>query len=125
MFVATAKNDSRIYVAPAGGGEWQPISVQSSNTDGIAKAGKPRFSPDGRFIYYSVDVSGTLAIEAVPFDEKNGRAGWPRFNVFQPSGLRLSLAVNPQALDFGIARDKLATILCEQMATIWIGDLVP
>jgi len=32
--------------------------------------------------------------------------------------------VNPQALEIAVARDKLVTILGEETATIWIGDLV-
>jgi Tol biopolymer transport system component len=119
LFLAETSETSRIYVAPAGGGEWLPI------TDSAAKAGKPRFSPGGHLIYFTRDRGGTREIEAVRFDTQSGSAVGEAFSVLRPPAARLSLlAVNPQALEIAVARDKLVTILGESTSTIWIGDTV-
>jgi Tol biopolymer transport system component len=120
LFLAeTAPQAARIYVAPARGGGWRPV------TDGAGAVGKPRFSPGGRLIYFTLDRGGTRDIWAVRFDPQSGDALGQTFPVFQPGAGRLSLAaVNPQALDIAVARDKLAMILCESTSTIWMGDPV-
>jgi Tol biopolymer transport system component len=124
LFVAKTLRTSRIYIAPARGGDWLPI------TDSVTNAGKPRFSPDGGLIYFTIDGfttdgEGTREIAAVHFDSQGGRVLGEAFPVFQPATARLSLhSVNPEALSIAVARDKLVTILCEQTSTIWIGGLV-
>jgi Tol biopolymer transport system component len=119
LFLAETPETSRIYVAPARGGEWLPI------TDSAKEAGKPRFSPDGRLIYFTLHGGGTREIQAVRFDPQSGAVVGHPFSVFRPAAARLSLlAVNPQALEIAVARDKLVTILGEETATIWIGDIV-
>jgi len=120
LFLATAPGTARIQVAPARGGEWLPI------TDGATKVDKPRFSPDGRLIYFTLDRDGTRGIWAAHFDPSNGRVWGAAFPVFEPRGPGLSLlAVNRQALEIAVARDKLVTILCDSNSAIWMGDLVP
>ena len=119
VFAAHNGRNSRIYVVPARGGEQRAITSES------LQAGKPRFSPKGRAIYFTSDRDRAREIGVVPFDSE--KAGWTGDSgtVFRPLTPRLSLAsVNAQALDISIARDKLATILCEQTTTIWLGDLV-
>jgi Tol biopolymer transport system component len=119
LFLAETADTTRVYAAPARGGDWRPI------TDGSVKAGKPRFSPDARTIYFTFDRDGTREISAVRFDPRRGAISGEPFPVFQPPAARLSLfAVNPQALEIAVARDKLVTLLCESESTIWMGELV-
>jgi Tol biopolymer transport system component len=116
----TPPANARIYVAPARGGTWVPL------TDGAASADKPRFSPDGRLVYFVVDRAGIRGIDAVRFDPRSGSALGEPFPVFRPAAAALSLLnVNQQALDIAVAGDKLVTILCEIKSNIWIGDPVP
>ena len=119
MFVAETAEAARIYVVPAHGGGWLPI------TGSAIKVGKPHFSPGGKLIYFTLDRGGAREIDAVPFDTQSGTVTGEPFKVFRPEAARLSmLAVNPQALDIAVARDKLITILCEQSSTIWMGEPV-
>ena len=104
--------DSRIYRARTQGlkeipqSEWRPV----------AAGDKPRFSPDGRLIYFV--ASG--AIYAVRVD-----AQAEPFAVWEPREPRLSLAaVNPAALDLGVARDKLVVLLAESNFNLWMADRV-
>ena len=120
LFLAETKDTSRIYVALAHGGEWRPIA------DSAIQAGNPRFSPEGKLIYFTSDRDGEREIDAVPFDTRSGSASGAPFTVFRPTAARLSLVqINPLALDIAVSRDTLITIFCEQDQTIWIGDLVP
>ena len=81
--------------------EWLPV----------AAGDKPRFSPDGSLLYFV--ASG--AIHAVRLDA----LGQP-FSVWEP---RLSLAaVNPAALELGVARDKLVVLLAESNFNLWMAD---
>jgi len=120
VFVAVAKDTSGIYVVPAHGGKWLQI------TDSAIRAGKPRFSPDGRLIYFTLDRDGAREIAAVRFDPQSGVVSGEPFTVFRPAVAKLSLlSINPAALNIAVARSTLVTILCEQTSTIWVGDLVP
>lgn len=120
IYVAPAPpQPAPVYVAPPQGGEWLPIS------DGSAKVDQPRFSPDGRLIYFTLDHDGFRGIWAVRFDPQTGGVLSQPFPVFDPRAPRLSLlAVNRSALEIAVARDKLVTILCESTSDIWMGDLV-
>jgi len=53
---------SRLYVVPAGGGAWTPI------TDGTAFDDKPRWSSDGRIVYYLSDRDGFFNVWGRSFD---------------------------------------------------------
>lgn len=120
LFLARSGIEARIYVAPAQGGPWLPI------TDGAAQVDKPRFAPGGRLIYFTLDGDRTRSIQAVRFDPQSGRAVGQPFPVFEAGNFRLSLlAVNPLALEIGVARDKLVTILCESTSNIWMAVPVP
>uniref|UniRef100_Q01V31 Periplasmic component of the Tol biopolymer transport system-like protein n=1 Tax=Solibacter usitatus (strain Ellin6076) TaxID=234267 RepID=Q01V31_SOLUE len=100
----------RIYRAPNRGlqeiprSEWLPV----------AAGDKPRFSPDGSLLYFVAD-GGIHAVRlATP--------GEP-FSVWEPREPRLSLAaVNPAALELGIARDKLVVLLAESNFNLWMAD---
>ena len=84
--------------------EWLPV----------AAGDKPRFSPDGSLLYFV--ASG--AIHAVRLDA----LGQP-FSVWEPREPRLSLAaVNPAALELGVARDKLVVLLAESNFNLWMAD---
>lgn len=119
LFVSETADTARVYVAPARGGAWLPV------TDGASKAGKPRFSPSGRWIYFTLDRDVAREIEAIRFDSPGGGTVGQAFSVFRPPAARLSLLnVSPQALEIAVARDKLVTILRESTSNIWMREPV-
>jgi Tol biopolymer transport system component len=115
---------ARIYTARADGMkgipqiEWVPV------TDGRSKVNKPRFSPDGQFIYYTEDRDGSRSIRAVRFDGNSGRAPGESFAVWDGDVPRLGLfGVSPGSLAMGLARNKLVTVLAESTSNLWVTHL--
>jgi eukaryotic-like serine/threonine-protein kinase len=58
-----------IWIIPIGGGDRKPIAFQTTDADEWA----PKFSPDGRFVAYVSNESGTTEIYIRPFDGSSGR----------------------------------------------------
>src|SRR4030095_15612888 len=73
---------STIYVIHASGGEWKRI------TEGKYFDDKPRWSPDGRRLYFISNRTGFLNVWGIQFDPASGqRAGDPfRVTAFQNPG---------------------------------------
>ncbi len=122
----TGPATSRIYVAATNEGkaiaqlEWLPV------TDGRAKVGKPRFSPDGQFLYFTEDRDGSRAIRAVRFDSRVGKTVGESFAVWDGDMPRLRLfGVSARSLALGVATDKLVMLLAESASNLWITRLTP
>jgi dipeptidyl aminopeptidase/acylaminoacyl peptidase len=120
----TSPETSQIYVARFHGmqqipeTEWLPITSEGGRVD------KPRFSPDGRLIYFTSDGEGSRSIQAIRFDGATGRPVGAPFVVFDFRGPRLSMApVNLSPMDLAIGRDKLVTLVAESHSNIWLAEL--
>jgi Tol biopolymer transport system component len=100
--------------------DWMPV------TDGRQKVDKPRFSPDGKLIYFTQDRDGSRSIRAVRFDPRSGQTLGDSFTVFDSDRPRLTLVgVSPRSLEIGIAKDKLVMLLAESTSNLWITALEP
>jgi Tol biopolymer transport system component len=98
--------------------EWLPL------TDDSLLADKPRFSPDGGLVYFTLDRENSRSIHAVHFDAESGRPRGEPFLVCDFPGPRQSmLLLNSGQLEISVARDKLATVLSEANWNIWMTDL--
>jgi dipeptidyl aminopeptidase/acylaminoacyl peptidase len=120
----TGPDAGRIFVARPKGiqeipqADWLPI------TDGKTKVDKPRFSPDGKLIYFTLDGSGTRSVQAVRFDPENGRPAGEPFLVYDFRGPRLSMVpVSLGVLEISIARDKMVMMVAESNFNIWMAEL--
>jgi len=127
VFLAnTGPGTARIYAARPNGVAEIPRSEWMAVTDGRHKVDKPRFSPDGKLIYFTQDRDGSRGIRAVRFDPRTGQTLGDSFPVFDSGQPRLTLfGVNPGSLEIGIAKDKLVTLLAESTSNLWMTALEP
>ena len=127
VFLAdTGPGTAQIHAARANGFAEIPRSQWMPVTDGRQKVDKPRFSPDGKSIYFTRDDDGSRVIRAVRFDPRSGQTQGDSFTVFDPDQSRLTLwGVNPRSLEIGIAKDKLVMLLAESTSNLWRTALEP
>jgi Tol biopolymer transport system component/DNA-binding winged helix-turn-helix (wHTH) protein len=109
---------SRIYAAPASGGAWTPI------TDGRSFDDKPRWSPDGRTIYFISSRDGWLNVWGRRFNRVAGRPDGESFQVTSFAGQERILASQMSRLEFGVVGNRLFIPLTDILANIWILDQV-
>ncbi|MEO7271235.1 MAG: hypothetical protein ABIX28_26015 [Vicinamibacterales bacterium] len=116
---ARASGRSRLYVVPASGGGWTPL------TDGTAFDDKPRWSHDGRLLYYLSDRDGFFNVWGRRFD---GATGQPDGAPFQVTSFRTSQRmISPENIsDAEIAVDahRLVLPLTEVSSQIWLLEHV-
>jgi len=115
---------SAIYVAGTRGfqeiprSDWQPVIESRDPVD------KPRFSPDGKLLYFTLDRNGSRSVQAVRFDLGSGRPIGDPFLVYDFRSPRLSmLAVNLSDLELCVAPDKIVMLLAESNWNIWMTEL--
>jgi len=117
---------NRIFAVPAHWSEAIPYSDWRPLTDGAEKVDKPQFGPDSRRVYFTVERDGVREIQAINFDLGTGNPTGPPYEVWAGGTPRLSLAsINSTALQIGVSREQIITILGESLANIWIADPVP
>jgi Tol biopolymer transport system component len=112
------KAASTIYVVPTTGGAWTRI------TKGIIWDDKPRWSPDGRTIYYVSGQGGLFNVWGIRFDPNKGK---PIGKPFQVTSLEKPSLMVPNFMPyvgFSIAQDKLSITATEQSGSIWVLDNV-
>jgi Tol biopolymer transport system component/DNA-binding winged helix-turn-helix (wHTH) protein len=105
---------STIYVVPASGGAWIRI------TEGKYFDDKPRWSPDGKTIYFISSRTGFFNVWGLRFDPNSGKpAGEPfRVTSFEnPSQMILS---NVRYMDMALAANRLVLPIMEVSGGIWI-----
>jgi len=115
---------SAIYVARVRGFQEIPRSNWQTIIDSRDQVDKPRFSPDGKLLYFTLDRNGSRSVQAVRFDAESGRPVGEPFLVYDFRSPRLSmLAVNLSDLELCIAQDKLVMLLAEANWNIWMTEL--
>jgi len=107
-----------LYVVPAGGGAWTRI------TDGKLWGDKPRWSPDGKTIYFVSGRSGFFNVWGIHFDPAEGKPlGEPfRVSAFGGHGLMIPKFIAP--VELSINEDKLVLNMAEVSGGIWVLDNV-
>ncbi|MBS1794619.1 MAG: PD40 domain-containing protein [Acidobacteria bacterium] len=105
---------STIYVVPASGGSWIPI------TEGKYWNDKPRWSPDGRTIYFVSNRTGFFNVWKVRFDPSSGKPlDQPtRVTDFESPTQMIMPYIVP--MEMVLTREKLILPMMETSGGIWI-----
>jgi len=109
---------STIYVVPASGGEWHQI------TEGKYFDDKPRWSPDGRKLYFISNRTGFFNVWGIGFDPATGTpVGEPfRVTAFEnPSQMILN---DVRIMEMALASNRLVLPIMEVSGDIWILDSI-
>ncbi|MCI0620855.1 MAG: winged helix-turn-helix domain-containing protein [Acidobacteria bacterium] len=109
---------STIYVTPASGGALMQI------TEGRHWDDKPRWSPDGRTIYFVTDRNGFLNVWGIRFDPAQGKSVGEAFRVtaFESPSQMVFPRVGP--LEMAIAGGRLFINITEATGSVWILENV-
>jgi Tol biopolymer transport system component/DNA-binding winged helix-turn-helix (wHTH) protein len=113
---AKGSRTSRLYVAPASGGAWIPI------TDGTAFDDKARWAPDGRTIFFVSDRGGYLNLRGRRFDPAAGRAVGEPFAVTSFGSGGTGLPSNPTLSEFAVTERQIFLPIAESSRTVWVLD---
>jgi Tol biopolymer transport system component/DNA-binding winged helix-turn-helix (wHTH) protein len=113
-FTPAAK--STVYVMPAEGGPWTAI------TEGIDTGDKPRWSPDGRSVYFLANQSDRWNLWARHFDPLSGRPTGVAFQVTHFDTPDYSLSFD-HSIQLSITRSSIVLPITESSGHIWTVDL--
>jgi len=110
-------HQSTIYVTPATeGGTWTRI------TEGKHWDDKPRWSPDGRTVYYLSDRKGFFNVWGIHFDPIKGKPEGGPFQVTNFDSPDLMIADLISDVGLSLTEDKLIVTVAQRSGSIWILD---
>lgn len=110
---------SAIYVTPAaGGGPWTTI------TEGQHWDDKPRWSPDGRIIYFLSERRGFFNVWGIHFNPLRGKTEGEPFQVTAFDNPRLMVAEVMPDVGLSLTKDQLIVTVSQVLGSIWVLDNV-
>ena len=108
---------SAIYAAPAvGGGPWTKI------TEGKHWDDKPRWSPDGRTIYFVSERGGFFNVWGIHFDPVKGKTEGEPFQVTTFDNPRLMVAEVMPSVGLTLTQNQLIVTVSQVSGSIWVLD---
>jgi Tol biopolymer transport system component/DNA-binding winged helix-turn-helix (wHTH) protein len=105
--------NATLCVVPVSGGPWIRI------TDGQSWDDKPRWSPDGKTIYYISSRTGFLNVWGIRFDPEQGHPQGQPFRVTSFESPNLMVADDTDWLSMSLSHDRLVTSMKETSGSIW------
>ena len=114
----SANAESSLYVVPTSGGPWTRI------TDGKHWEDKPRWSPDGRTIYFVSRRGGFFNVWGIHFDPTAGKTVGQPFQVSKFESPRLMIPRWIPPVGLSLTEDKLVLTMAEESGSIWVLDNV-
>jgi Tol biopolymer transport system component/DNA-binding winged helix-turn-helix (wHTH) protein len=110
--------ESALFVVPAAGGAWRRI------TDGKHWDDKPRWSPDGKTIYFVSGPGGSFNVWGIRFDPAEGKPVGDAFRVSTFEGHGPTIPRWIPAVELGLTEDKLVINMAEISGGIWVLENV-
>jgi Tol biopolymer transport system component/DNA-binding winged helix-turn-helix (wHTH) protein len=110
--------EATLYVMPAAGGPWTLISKGQPWSD------KPRWSPDGKTIYFVSARSGFFNVWGIRFNSTSGKAVGEAFRVTAFENPALMIPALTNMVELSLNQDKLVLTMEERSGSIWVLDNV-
>ena len=110
--------ESTIYVVPSTGGPWIRL------TDGEQWDDKPRWSPDGKTIYFVSSRGGFANVWGRRFEALRGDVVGEPFQVTNFANPALMPPILIPAVGLSVANGRLAVTVSETSGGIWVLDNV-
>ena len=110
--------ESPLFVMAATGGPWIRI------TDGKHWDDKPRWSPDGKTIYFVSGRGGFFNVWGIRFDAVKGKPVGDPFQVTSFESPSLMVPTNIPPVELSLTQEKLVLNIAEVSGSIWILDNV-
>ena len=110
--------DSTLFAMAAAGGPWIQI------TDGKQWDDKPRWSPDGKTIYFLSYHRGFFNVWGVHFDPVKGRPKGEPFQITSFETPALMIPMYIALVDFSLTEGRLMLPLAQTSGNIWTLDNV-
>ena len=114
----TPNPESTLYVVPASGGPWTRVTDSKHWDD------KPRWSPDGRTIYFVSGRGGFFNVWGIHFDPAAGKVVGQPFQVSKFESPRLMVPSWIPPVGLSLTQDKLVLTMAEESGSIWVLDNV-
>jgi Tol biopolymer transport system component len=105
---------STIYVIPASGGEWTRITEAKYFDD------KPRWSPDGRRLYFVSNRTGFFNVWGIGFDPASGQPRGEPFRVTNFESPARMILPDVATMEMALAADRIILPIMEVSGGIWI-----
>ena len=109
---------STVYVIPAAGGAWRAM------TDGAWFDDKPRWSPDGRILFFVSNRTGVSNVWGRRFDSSTGTPIGEPFPVTSFQSAQFVLTPRTVQMDFAITPTTLLLPMSESRSDLWMLDQI-
>ncbi|MEW6127370.1 MAG: winged helix-turn-helix domain-containing protein [Acidobacteriota bacterium] len=109
---------STIYVVSAAGGDWTRITESRSFDD------KPRWSPDGKILYFISNRTGFFNVWGVRFNPLKGQPVGEPFRVTTFDSPSQIILEDVRNMELALAADRLILPMMEVTGNIWILENV-
>jgi len=107
-----------VYVVSAAGGPWIRV------TDGKQTDDKPRWSPDGKTIYFLSDHKGYFNVWGRHFDPANSKVQGEPFQVTALQSRDLMIPRHIPTVEISLTQDHLYVPVAQVAGSIWVLDNV-